>query len=885
MTRGRYARAPWWPTAVRAGATGIAMALIVGTAVGGASVLLGASEAHAEDDAATSSAVVLNYETNTPLNPDASAAPFPGLEVTVSQTRDLVSQGIRVTWTGGERSDAPSSGNGGANFLQIAQCWGEDPENPGHPDRRTCQYGATLGGGATRDGTTLPDDVAEQDLDFTAPALSEFQPTFTGIPFVAVNAEKQVDEKLASPDRVVNAVAWNEQQGRNVRVRDEQGLYIDLNTNPFFTQHTTNEVSWAPAGADGSGSVPFEVQTAMQSPGLGCGTPETDATSGAVTGQSCWLVIIPRGTGDSGTTNIQRSGLWWDAWEHHLAVKLEFKPLGVRCTIGSAERQLSGSELISTAMSSWQPQLCAGENGAAFVLSMGNEGDAMVAASRTDPSPLALSSQPLDTEIAGVDEDPLAYAPIAVAGVAVSFSIDRQPHPQNATAEERQRARLPLTEMNLTPRLLAKLLTASYRESLPYGTDISHIGYVDGQNPGSNPRTIIQDPDFHQHNGGADGEWAHQIIVGSSVADALMPSGRSDLAVQLWSYILSDSEAAAWLAGEPDEWGMIVNPYYSTDAAVNPNGTPFSLPRDNFPKADPVEKPDTTASDPANGTGPINLVTFRPYTHDFENGAYDTLRGDGLVLGAWDKFSTPPKYGKQARELFGSQKVIALTTTPAAQQYQTVTAKLRNPAGEFVSPSLEGLAAGTAAMTPNAEQPKVMGIDFSSAQAKRASTAYPLTMPVYAALNPLQGDAAQRAAYANLIRYAVQDGQVPGTDLGELPPGYAALPGSWIAQALKAADDIEQGVSQLAAPATGGTGAPVVRAPLPNSSAAPPAPATSTPADSSGEPTGEPTVLAGKPTPDDPELGALSAAVPAGLTAGLAAAAAVPLVGRIRRRT
>ena len=76
---------------------------------------------------------------------------------------------------------------------------------------------------------------------------------------------------------------------------------------------------------------------------------------------------------------------------------------------------------------------------------------------------------------------------------------------------------------------------------------------------------------------------------------------------------------------------------------------------------------------------------------------------------------------------------------------------------------------------------------------KAATTSYPLTMPVYAALNPRQTDTEARAVYADLIRFAVKDGQEPGTDLGNLPPGYAPLPQSWVDQALAAADLIERG--------------------------------------------------------------------------------------------
>ncbi|MFN3950722.1 MAG: hypothetical protein ACK4LS_14440, partial [Microbacterium sp.] len=41
---------------------------------------------------------------------------------------------------------------------------------------------------------------------------------------------------------------------------------------------------------------------------------------------------------------------------------------------------------------------------------------------------------------------------------------------------------------------------------------------------------------------------------------------------------------------------------------------------------------------------------------------------------------------------------------------------------------------------------------------------------------------------------------------------------------------------------------------------------------------------AGGTTPDDPDLGALPAALPASVAGGLASAFAVPLLGRLRRR-
>lgn len=858
--------APRATTWARAGVSGIVVGLLVAGVVGFGGAVVPAAPAEAADETTTSSAVTL---TNTADALVPEGAPFPDLEVTVSQTKDLVSQGIRVDWRNGRPSSHPDQSQGGDNILQIAQCWGEDPDNPGHPDRRTCQYGGTLGAGAARDGFTQLENTAPEDLRYTAD-LGFY--AYSGIPFVAVNGEGIVDEHLAPADRVVNNMT-TDANGKVVRKPDSE--IVDLGTNPFFTALTTNEVPWAGAGADGSGSVPFEVQTAMQSTGLGCGTPIPQA-DGTVVGQSCWLVVIPRGTGDSGSVSNNQSGLFWDAWEHHLAVELEFKPLGVRCELGAAERQLAGSELVAGAMGSWQPALCLGENGSPFVLSQGNEGDAVVKAAGTAPSPLAFTSRPLDLTRVADTTDPVAYAPVALSGVAISFSIDRQPHPIEAPDEYKARAGLPMTDLKLTPRLVAKLLTASYLESMPGKADIGHLG--------SNPRTLVFDPDFRAIN---DPEWSSQIIATASVSDMLLPSGRSDLAVRLWEYVLADPEARAWLHGEPDRWGMVVNPWYSTNAAVNPTTQGLALPVESFPKADPVEKPDTTESDPIDGGGPVNLVTHRPYTHSFADSAYHVLRGDGMILGDWDGLATPPKYRPRPRSLFGSQAVIGLTSAPAAELFQTVTAALRNPAGQYVVPTRESMAAAAAAMTPTPAQPKVLEFDATGASAKAAQTAYPLTMPVYAALNPGQSDGGLRAVYADLIRYAAGEGQVPGTEVGELPPGYAPLPQSWVDQALAAADAIEAGAFPSApptggsAPAGSGGAAAPPRSTRLQPPSAPVAPGAADPT-ATGPAAGE---LVGAATPEDPALGVSAAAVPAGLLAGLGTALAVPLMSRIRRRS
>ncbi|HEY3339302.1 MAG TPA: hypothetical protein VGK18_12415 [Propionicimonas sp.] len=800
---------------------------------------LGAAAAPPAQAETTSSAKTVTAKE---YDPDAADSPFPDLKVSISQTEGLIQQGIKLNWTGAKKSQVPNQQTGGENFLQVAQCWGDEPGSNGtRPDRTTCQYGGLNLPGATRYSNRGREaEVAAEDASHTAVSSSFFDPTMTAIPFTS--ATGTLIASVVDGKRVPDAP--------------------DLDSNEFFTKYTTNEVTWAGSGADGSGSVSFELQTVQQAPGLGCGTPVTSGDT--VTGTSCWLVVIPRGITDaSGVGNIQ-SGLFWETWKHHLAVKLGFKPTGVHCAIGAAERQLSGSELIAGAVGQWQPKLCNQANGAVYSLLTGPESDAALAANGSTTAPLAITSRALS--IADVTDN-LRYAPVALSGVSIAFAIDRQARatggavPDEVQARERQA----FTSLKLTPRLLAKLLTASYTDALPQGADTS---YLSGQ------RNITRDPDFLAIN---DPEWSYMSITSVGLSDALTPLGRSDAAMAIWTYILADTEAKKFLAGTADPWGMKVNPNYATKASLNPTGVGLSLPRDDFPKADPIEYEGTAANDHADV---VNLVTWRPFTSSLDMGGYLVLRGDALKLGIWDTNSTPAKFTKGDRAVVGLQAVIGLTDTASAAKYQVVEASLRNPAGRYVAPTIAGLAAAVPAMTKDADQGQVVGFDPASAAAKNAAAAYPLTMPVYAAVNPAMDGAAVRADYAAFITSAVTTGQTAGTGDGQLPAGYAPLPAAWKKQALASAAVIKAGgvtTTPPTAPASTATGTSTssgtVGTSTPGSTGSDPA--------SSGDPAGS---LTGSNTPADPAVGVFAAVVPTGAALGLVAALGAPLLSRFRRR-
>jgi hypothetical protein len=277
-------------------------------------------------------------------------------------------------------------------------------------------------------------------------------------------------------------------------------------------------------------------------------------------------------------------------------------------------------------------------------------------------------------------------------------------------------------------------------------------------------------------------------------------------------------------------------------------------------------------SDPVGGVGALNLVAFRPYTTDFETGAYYTLRSDGLVVGPWQG-GVSQRWGKETRNAIGTRKVIALTTTGSAAKFSTVTASLLNPAGQFVAPSVASLSAAVAAMTPT-ENSAVVGLDLESAAAKSATTGYPLTLPVYAAINPLMDDAPLRAVYADFIRYAAQSGQTPGTELGQLPAGYAPIPPSWVVQAMNAASVIQAGIKpavpvNLGSLSPGSYGQELV----PNAGQ-----------NTTVDGTGDPAILVSETTDADPAIGALAGIVPLSLLTGVASGCAVPVFTRTRKR-
>ncbi|MCE9621107.1 MAG: hypothetical protein K8R99_02045 [Actinomycetia bacterium] len=710
---------------------------------------------------------------------------FADLEVTVNQTESLTNQALSLTWTGADPTQEGASGRFGNNFLQIFQCWGDDdgtnPDNPGPPPTQ-CQQGA-VGGSYQFSDSSYPGRysigrIIYQNLwDNFDPDAGTYD---TGSGFVWL------------PFKAVDGTTIPIQEDPTWRPFKTGSYWM----NPYYNQITTNEIAAAATRPDGTGAELFQVNTGLEASGLGCGQKVQPLPDGTTKVPKCWLVVVPRGMGsdenantsyggaDADVNGVVTSPLMPGVWENRIAFPLEFNPLDSPCKLGQNERRLSGTELAFPAIASWQPQLCT--TGSQVPYSFAPVGDAQARQQLTGLSGapgMVVVQRPQNPEFVDA-ANPVVYSPLTVSGITIGFNIDRilAPNPDPAEA---QFAAIRVADIYLTPRLVAKLLTQSYRAAVTM-YELPTYSWVPG-----NPLDLTKDPDFLQFNP----EFVNLTVFDTRAFSGLsVPAGTSDAAQTVWEWIFADPEAKAWLDGEDDPWGMSVNPVYSTNASVNPNGTAFNDPTPtSFPKSDPY-----CYQAPAVGTGegitPPALCStdWNPYQRNFAVTAQvGRSANDGAkVIQNPFPISTVDTWSKAAPQSLGRHTMLVLTDTPNAALFGLQTASLSR-AGDnganrvFVEPNSVGLAAGLAAMRPAS-----VSTVLEPTPSVTAAGAYPLTTVAYAMTKPLALDSTARTQYAAFLQFATTTGQTPGLDFGQLPRGYLPLPQSLQQQAASSIDSI-----------------------------------------------------------------------------------------------
>jgi hypothetical protein len=700
-----------------------------------------------------------------PIAPSAAAdgpvtvsgtGPFAGLSITVEQTTNLVNQVVHLTWSGGPATQ------GQGNFLQIMQCWGDDPSGP---TREQCQFGGfqnQLGGWASTRQVYYGGGISDTKETYLPPPGSGL-PVY--VPFHSVDNDPNV----------------------------ETG-----NTNKFFDANTTNEVARGQTYADGTGESYFQMQTAREAPGLGCGAAVDDITTPAVDKKrhNCWLVVVPRaaeelpGITTTSSGGVLTSPLSVTNWAQHIAIPLQFQQIGSSCPVDATEAAIYGTELVTDAVSSWQPTLCA-QTSTAYSFTQVPDDLARTTTVSSDSTRSGLGfvgrSVPAD-QTAGAT---LTYAPVTVSAIGLGFLIERQSLFGAPTAVQKEDGRR-ITSIRLTPRLVAKLLTQSYVTGSPGRNPaayqlVTKAGFSAKQTQPLLANSLGSDPEFLKIN-------PDLLPLQTNLGSALVPFIPADSVHLLWQWVNADKAARDFLDGKPDtdspwfnDCGQNGTPSRClqpidcskfTDSKglkgcptyVNPSYKGLALPQSVLPKED------NYCFNPQITPVQCTLDLF-PYSNGFADAANAVSRGDSLARTNFNGIS----YSKGPVQFPGTRNLISLTDTASAERYSLTMASLRNAAGEFVQPTAAAMSKAVSSMHADAS-----GVLVSDPTAK-VSGAYPLTSVTYAVVNRAALTTQTRSAYSGFLNYAATRGQVPGTTFGSLPPGYLPLPASLQSATLTAA--------------------------------------------------------------------------------------------------
>ncbi len=626
----------------------------------------------------------------------AGTGPFADLKVTVAQTQNLVNQVVRVTWEGGTPT-SPEFGLVGINYVQIMQCWGGTLEDG--PPREQCVYGAqkSANGGQNTNSRQM---TTAGVIDPLEDKYEEYKSgTLSYIPFVS----------------------WT-------------GRTTTGNKSEFFDRYTSNESNHNRIRPDGTGEDFFEVQTGVESPGLGCGQSR-DGDS-----PLCWLVVVPRGDtevdgakrGLTYTEGLDTSPLMTSNWQYRIFFPLDFQPVGASCSITGSETPLLGTDRVIEAVSRWQPAWCAdGLGNFSFTVLSDLEAREKL---KTEKPGMAFIGY-------GVPEAeaprPVVYAPVALSGLTFAFNIESQSStlaPEDVRLRDGERLR----DIKLTPRLVAKLLTQSYRfDAAPNAEQVA-----------KNPFDISQDPEFLDLNP------QFKDLKFPGLGHVITTLGETDSARLVWDWIWSDAEAREWIKGKADKWGTVVNPVYKSQ----------SYPRSDFPRSD------NTCVKYSDRSVPLCTFDLFPFAGDLFAASRAASRGDTMASGTYDPAALPPGYKKNPPQEPGRRAMVVISDSPLTTRFSLTPALLRNAAGEFVAPTEEAIRVAAAKAKPTG----VPGVVQPDPGAKVAG-AYPLTSFTYAATAPgaLTEESAQ--AYAGALEYIAGPGQVLGDSAGELPFGYAPL--------------------------------------------------------------------------------------------------------------
>ncbi|GAA3196922.1 hypothetical protein [Actinocorallia longicatena] len=485
---------------------------------------------------------------------------------------------------------------------------------------------------------------------------------------------------------------------------------------------------------NGRGFADIEVRTLRESASLGC--------KGV---RDCSVVVIPN-DGDPArpelenqlATQANMDSDW--AWANRIVVPISFSPSAAACALEDADFRISGSAPSRRLIEQWQPGLCTSKKPVDVDYTSLGESQAR-SGFQQKGTDVALTTRPDDA----VPVRPFGYAPIGISGIAIAYRID-----------DIDTGKM-ITNLKLTPRLVAKLLTQSYGMSATCTVGVKDCNRaVKG-----NPQDIFQDPEFLKLNG-EDHSWP-------SSGWPTVVSGDNDLAYELTRWLGEDPQTRQYLAGGAAPGGMRINKYYKG----------IRYPAGNFEIRDP-DKRFAHGFIPVLGLSEVArfLVTNRDNSENYVKDQYGN-------------------YVKTAPYAVGNRGLIAIVSTADAAALRFPTAKIKNAAGKFVAPSDASMTAMLRHLKKNKD-----GVTQSPDYTARDAKAYPLTGVHYAQVPTSGIEPVKARKIADFLAHVAGKGQKQGVSPGTRPVGYVALTPAMRQQTRKAAKDVLAQKGKLPATAT-----------------------------------------------------------------------------------
>lgn len=729
------------------------------------------------------------------VSQEHEVTPKPMASVTVSLTQNLHQrQQIQINWQGFKPTQpplaapTPFAGDTSQDPVVIIECWGKDtPQTPMDPTH--CQ-GPPFddGGHQMRDGGagSFKDDVYQMTND------SDNGPVRNGKNPTDVSSSQPGVPALKDTLGFTGVDGQHYTGAQSGSTFDMPSAFVPEPTAPL--PDNTLAMPTGSAFTPQNGPVQFEVRGGSDDAPLGCapqplpGTQTSDCTLEVIpiVRQFCdplhytappgfnpitdinnevkWCVgkEIQTGTFNRPASNLfSQEDTWWLAgqWKNRFAFPLQFAQESGFCPVVDHRPTLTlqGSEAAENVLGSWGQQFCLDPRNTFKITQQLSPEDAGREAMNSGSVPAALTTFP-DTD----SPRPVVHAPIAATGWTVSFLLDVTP---DGTGQPRQ-----VTDITLSPLLLAKLTTDSYTYSL--GDFQAFDPAVTG-----NAESLLRDPEFLQLN--------PDFPTKSAATDGVTwQSQDSDVFAAMFAYIDADPAAHAFMEGQPDPFtGMVVNPKYR--GVLTP-------PQFEFQQLDNFQDPN-----PTNGAWNPCLPTVQPlYNREIgleptlDQAARDVQSRHPQTLGCnhpdlpADELAGTGTWGpSKVFQAINQRNVFALTTVPFAEQYGLSMANLVADdvqGSQPVAPSGEESDLDT---IQNAlgftQQDPATGVTSVDPSILPPNGAYGGMFPIYVAAPTCGLDPTTAGEVADFLQFAATTGQQPGQLAGNLPPGYAPLPAAY----------------------------------------------------------------------------------------------------------